>query len=45
MTEQYLDQADIDLLFQQVSGKGMAQQVHRDPLLDLGIDGGGANGA
>ena len=45
MAEQYLDQSDIDLLFQLVSCKRMSEQVHRDSLVDLGIGCGSTNGA
>jgi hypothetical protein len=39
MTEQYLYQPDIDLLFEQVGGERMPQQMHRDPLFDLSSSG------
>jgi hypothetical protein len=44
MTEQYLYQPDIDLLFEQVGGERMPQQMHRDPLFDLSAGGGCADG-
>jgi hypothetical protein len=39
MTEQYLYQRDIDLLFEQVGGERMPQQMHRDPLFNLSSSG------
>jgi len=39
MSEQNLDDADIDLLLEQVRGKGVAQRVHRDPLVDARVQG------
>jgi hypothetical protein len=43
--EQNLDQTDVDLLLQQVGGKGMAQGVHRNAFLDAGFVGGRVDGA
>ena len=43
--EQHLDQSDVDFLFEQVGGEGMAQGVHRDMFLDAGFIGGGMDGA
>ena len=34
--EQYLDDADVDVLFQQMRGEAVAQRVRRHPLPDLG---------
>ena len=42
--EQNLDDANIDILLEQVGGKAVAQRVRRHPLLDLGRGGGGMNG-
>ena len=38
VTEQHLDDPDVDLLLQQVSGKAVPQRVHRHPLVDPGRD-------
>ena len=43
--EQHLDDADIDLLLQQMGGKGMAQAVRGDALVDAGRRGGQVHGA
>ena len=36
MPQQHLDDADIDLLLQQVGGKAVPERVPRDPLVDAG---------
>ncbi len=45
VAQQHLDDADVDLLLQQVGGKAVAQRVHRHALVDLGRVGGGVDGA
>lgn len=42
--EQHLDQADIDLLFEQVGGERMAQGAHRHQLVDAGFVCGRVDG-
>ena len=39
VAEQYLDQADVDFLLEQVGGEGMAQGVHRNAFVDAGLVG------
>ena len=36
VTQQHLDHTDIDLIFQQVGGKAVAQGVDGDPLVQFG---------
>src|SRR5215472_14516035 len=43
--EQYLNDADIDLLFEQVGGEAVSQRMHGHVLLNLGILGSGMDGA
>ena len=45
MAKQHLDHADVDLLFEQVRGKTVAQRMHRYALVDLCGFGGGVDGA
>ena len=45
MAEQDLDDADVDVLVQEVGRKAVAQRVRRHPLGDLGHVSGGMNGA
>ncbi len=45
MAEQRLENADVDLLFEQVSCEAVAKRVHRHPLVDAGRQGGGLNSA
>jgi hypothetical protein len=45
VSEQHLDDADIDILFKQVGRKTMTQCVRADALLDPGHFGGFLNGA
>jgi hypothetical protein len=40
VSEQYLDDANVDLLLEQVSGEGVTQAVHRDRLIDSRRHGG-----
>ena len=44
VAEQNLDQSDTDRLLQQVGGKGVAQRMHRDALVDAGFVGCGVDG-
>jgi hypothetical protein len=45
MTEQHLDDADIDVLLEQVGGEAVPQGVQRDALVDVRHLGGGVAGA
>jgi hypothetical protein len=45
MAEQHLDDADVNVLLEQVGGKAVAQGVQRHGLIDLGQTGGGMTGA
>ena len=45
MTEQYLDDADVGLLLEQMRGEAMAQGVHADALVDAGAPCGFVYGA
>src|ERR1700676_3651620 len=45
VAEQYLDHADIHLLFEQVGGETVPQRVQRDLLVDAGREPGLMNGA
>ena len=45
MSEQHLDDADVDVLLEQVGGKAVAQRMGRDALLDAGRLGGLVDGA
>ena len=45
MAEQHLDDADVDVLLEQVGGEAVPQRVRRHPLLDPGGLGGGVDGA
>ena len=45
VTEQHLDDADIDVLLEQVGGEAVPQGVQRDALVDLRHLGGGMAGA
>ena len=45
VSEQHLDDPDVDLLFQQVGGEAMPKGVHRHPLVDPGRQRGGVHGA
>src|SRR5437660_10346543 len=45
VTEQYLDDADVGVLFEQVGGEAVPQGMRRHPLLDPCGLGGGVNGA
>ena len=45
LTEQHLDDADIDVLLKQVGGKAVPQGVQRDALFDLRHLGSGVAGA
>ena len=45
VAQQHLDHADVDLLFQQVGGKAVAQDVGRHAFVDLGRIRGKVDGA
>src|SRR5258707_635278 len=45
VTEQHLDDADIDVLLEQVGGKAVPQGMQRDALVDVRHLGGGVTGA
>src|SRR5205085_12134687 len=45
MAEQHLDDADVDVLLEQVGGEAVPQGVQRDALIDLRHLGGGMAGA
>ena len=45
VAEQRLDDADVDLLLEQVGREAVAKRVHRHPLVDAGRQGGGLNSA
>ena len=45
MPEQHLDDADVDVLFEQVSGEAVAQGVQAHGLVDLGQTGSGMTDA
>jgi hypothetical protein len=45
VTKQHLDDADVDVLLQKVSGEAVPQGVQRDALVDLRHLGGGMTGA
>src|SRR5215213_983311 len=45
MAEQHLDDADVDILLEQVGGEAVAQSVQAHGLVDFGQAGGGMTGA
>src|SRR5271169_1394236 len=45
VAEQHLDDANIDLLFEQVRRKAVSEGMHRDAPVDLGCGRGGVDGA
>src|SRR5712691_3895592 len=45
VAEQYLDDADVGVLFQEVRGEAVPQRMRRYPLVDPGSLGGGVDGA
>ena len=45
VTEQHLDDPDVGILFQEMSGEAVPQRMRRDPLLDPGGFGGSVDSA
>ena len=45
MSQQHLDDADVDLLLQEMGGEAVPKRVQRDPLVDVGGVLGGVEGA